>query len=208
MTDAAEQPPLVLATTNPGKLAELSRLLAPLGLRVVSPRDVLGHELDVEETGTTFHANAELKARAVREATGLWSLADDSGLEVDALQGQPGVRSARFAGDSATDEANNALLLQRLEGVDPAQRGATFRCVMALCSPTGELHTVEGSLRGTILQAPRGSAGFGYDPLFSVAELGGRSLAELSPEEKDSISHRGRALRQMSALLAKLLGSS
>ena len=207
MTGVAERPLLVLATTNRGKLAELRRLLAPLELSVVSPQDVLGHEVSVEETGNTFAANAELKARAVCEATGLLSLADDSGLEVDALDGRPGVRSARYAGDSASDAENNALLLQELEGVEPAKRGATFRCVMALCGPSGALHGVEGSLRGTILEAPRGSAGFGYDPLFSVAEFGGRSLAELSGEQKDSISHRARALRRLSALLGELLAN-
>lgn len=197
---------IVLATQNEGKLSELRLLLADLPIHVLSVRDALGRSLDVVEDGATFSDNAIIKARAVCRATHLVSLADDSGLEVDALGGQPGVRSARFAHEHATDAENNAKLMRELEEVADAQRGARFRCVLALVTPTNDTPTiVDGVCEGSIAHAPRGTGGFGYDPLFLVAGEGGRTLAELSEEEKNRISHRGRAMRALRPLLIQLL---
>lgn len=198
---------LVLATNNAGKLRELRRLLAGLPIEVLSLEQALGRPLVVEETGDSFAANAELKARAASLASGLPALADDSGLEVDALGGRPGVRSARYAGEQATDQENNRRLLQELEGVAEPARTARFRCVIALALPDGRVQSVAGSCEGLILDEPRGSGGFGYDPLFSVPELAGASFAELSPLDKDRVSHRGRALRQLHRLLLNQLAS-
>lgn len=191
---------LVIATNNQGKLREFRRLLEPLGLEVVAIGDVV-REFHVDETGSTFADNAALKARAASELAGAPALADDSGLEVDALEGRPGVRSARYAGEGASDAANNALLLDQLAGVADGVRTARFRCAIALSEPSGDLSMVEGTCEGVIQRAPSGTDGFGYDPLFSVPECGGRSFAELSPAEKDRISHRGKALRKIQDLL-------
>jgi XTP/dITP diphosphohydrolase len=195
---------LVLATSNEGKVSELRHLLADLRVEIVTVRDVLGHPLVVPEDGDTFEANAIQKAQAVCQATGLVSLADDSGLEVDALGGRPGVRSARFAHDRATDAENNAALLRELEDVE--SRSARFRCVLALASPWSErVRVADGRCEGAIARTPRGSGGFGYDPLFVVDEGGGRAMAELSEDDKNLISHRGRAVRAMRPLLLELL---
>jgi len=191
---------LVVATGNQGKLREFRRLLEPLGLEVAPIGDVV-EGFHVDETGTTFAANAALKARAASERAGVPALADDSGLEVDALDGRPGVRSARFAGEEATDAANNELLLKHMVDVADAARSARFRCAIALAEPSGEVSVVEGTCEGVIQRAPSGTDGFGYDPLFAVPECGGRSFAELDPAEKDRVSHRGKALRKIQDLL-------
>ncbi|HTQ07538.1 MAG TPA: RdgB/HAM1 family non-canonical purine NTP pyrophosphatase [Polyangiaceae bacterium] len=198
---------IVIATTNEGKLAELRALLSDLPLELLSVADVLGDKLSINEDGSTFDQNALTKARAVCQATNLYALADDSGLEVDALGGRPGVRSARFANERATDAENNAALLRELEEIGDGGRAAKFRCVLALASPWAldRVETVEGSCDGFIARAPRGSGGFGYDPLFIVPELGNRAMAELSEAEKNGVSHRARAVRALRPLLARLL---
>jgi XTP/dITP diphosphohydrolase len=185
----------VLASRNPHKLRELSQLLAPHELEPL-PEHV---ELP-PETGTTFASNALIKARAAAEATGRPALADDSGIAAAALGGAPGVFSARYAGEGATDEENLAKLLRE---VPPgADQRVAYVCSLASVEPGGEEHVVEGRCEGELTHEPRGSGGFGYDPAFVPADVGdGRTMAELSPEEKDAISHRGRAAR---ALLARL----
>lgn len=184
---------LVLASGNAGKLAELTQLLAPLQISVRSLA-----EFDVEpaeEIGDTFEANARLKAEAVARGTGLPALADDSGLCVDALDGAPGVHSARFAGEHGNDAANNTLLLDRLAGV--TDRRAHFACVMALVWPDGRDAVIaDGRWPGRIATAPQGDRGFGYDPLF-LPDGETRTAAELPADEKNRISHRGRALRTL-----------
>lgn len=197
---------IVLATRNAGKLAELSQLLAGIGVSLISVADVLPADFTVHEDGETFEANAVLKARAVCRATNLTALADDSGLEVDALGGRPGVRSARFAHDRATDAENNAALLRELEAVDDDARAARFRCVLALVSPwEDDVTLVEGRCDGGIARTPRGSGGFGYDPLFIVDGHDGRAMAELTEDEKNQVSHRGRAVRALIPELGKLV---
>jgi XTP/dITP diphosphohydrolase len=183
---------VVLATTNPGKVAELRRILDGLDVELLDAR--AAGLPDVEETGATFQDNARLKARSAAAATGLPAVADDSGLVVDALAGEPGVRSARYAGPDQDDEANLRRVLERMDGV--ADRGARFVCAAVLVAPDGREWTAEGVLEGTLADAPRGEGGFGYDPVF-VPEGGTRSAAELAPEEKDAVSHRGRAFRAL-----------
>lgn len=186
---------IVMATANPGKIREIAGLLAGLGIEVV-PQSDFGVE-DAEETGTTFAENSLLKARHAAEATGLPAIADDSGLAVDALDGAPGVYSARYA-DGAGDEANNDKLLAALE--NETNRGAAFHCVATYIEPGGEPLVAKGEWRGTILRERRGAGGFGYDPLFYVPECG-CSSAELTPAEKNARSHRGQALRKLVALI-------
>lgn len=201
----AELVKVVLATSNEGKLREFRALLDRTPIELVSVRAFLGRALDVEETGATFEENAILKARAVCQATGAIALADDSGLEVDALSGRPGVRSARYAGERASDGENNALLLSELGGT--SQRRARFRCALALCIPgDARARTVAGSCEGTIGRAPSGSGGFGYDPVFLPDGFDGRSMAALSPAEKNAISHRGRAVEALQTVLLELSG--
>ena len=194
---------LLVATKNKGKLAELRALLADLPLDVFSVDDVGVGSIVVEEDGATFEANATKKARTFAAATMMLTLADDSGLEVDALGGRPGVRSARYAGEGASDAANNQRLLAELAGVPPPQRGARYRCVLAFVRSADDLAPlrVEGAWEGRIAEAPRGSGGFGYDPLFIPVGHAGTS-AELAPEEKNRLSHRGQALRALVAQLA------
>jgi XTP/dITP diphosphohydrolase len=195
---------LVLATSSDGKLAELRALLADLPIEVTSMAAVLPETFSVVETGQTFEDNAVLKARAVCQATGLPALADDSGLEVDGLGGRPGVRSRRFAHERATDAENNAALLRELNEVET--RSARFRCVLALATPfSAHVQTVEGVCEGSILRAPRGSGGFGYDPLFVLPGEGARAMAELNEDEKNAVSHRGRAVRALRPLLIATL---
>ena len=196
---------LLLATGNRKKIAELARLLEPLSMEVVTPDDIGGLN-DVDEDQDTFAGNARKKAVAAARATGLWSLADDSGLEVDALDGAPGVTSARFAGRHGDDDANNRLLLEKLSGVSESERGARFTCVLALAAPDGEIvGECTGHAHGRILNEPRGTRDFGYDPLFVFTEQGheqtGRSFAELDAVEKSSVSHRGRALAELAQRL-------
>jgi len=193
---------LLVATHNPGKVREYRELLAGLPVELTWPGE-LGLELAVEESGETFRENAVLKATAYAQASGLLTLADDSGLEVDALGGAPGVRSARYAGPGATDEDRYRLLLRRMEAVPDGQRQARFRCVIAVVSPQGQVWTAEGICEGIIVREPRGSHGFGYDPVFYVPELG-RTMAELPEEEKNRISHRARAALAIRPVLARL----
>lgn len=183
---------LVLASKNPGKLKELQEILGSLGVEVLLESQV-GLDPEVEETGTTFAENAFLKADAVMRASGLPAIADDSGLVVDALDGAPGVYSARFGGKESDGE-RTALLLEKLEGVPVEKRTARFVSAIACCLPDGRTITADGSCEGVIADAPRGQGGFGYDPVFLVPPLG-RTFAELSAEEKNRISHRGSALR-------------
>ncbi len=190
---------LVLASHNRGKLAEFRRILAGLDVELADP-DTLDLP-EVEETGTTFTENALLKARAAVAATGLASVADDSGLVVDALGGEPGVRSARYAGRHGDDAANLALVLERMAGRE--QRSARFVCVAALVTPDGREWTAEGTLEGVLTHAPRGTDGFGYDPVLQpLGET--RTTAELTPQEKDAISHRGKAFRALRPAVAQL----
>ena len=191
---------LLLATRNPGKLAELRALLADLPIEVAAAVDAP----EVDETGSTFAENARLKALAVARWSGEWALADDSGLEVDALGGRPGVLSSRYAGSGATDAERNARLLAELADVPDAARTARFRCVIALAAPDGRVWMREGACEGRIARAPRGSHGFGYDPVFLLPERG-LTMAELPPEEKSRISHRARALSAMREVLQGLI---
>lgn len=190
---------VVVATANRGKLRELRQLLGDLPLQLVSMGDVSGRPISIVEDGETFEANAKKKAHGVAGSTALPTIADDSGLEVDALDGRPGVRSARFAGERATDAENNRKLLAELEAIGPgASRNARFRCAVVFFDPARpEAEAVaEGACEGAIAPAPRGGGGFGYDPIFVVAETtDGRTMAELADEEKNSLSHRARAVR-------------
>ena len=187
---------VVLASSNPGKLAELRARLEPAGVRVVA-QDAFGVE-PPEETGLTFVENALIKARAACAATGLPVLADDSGVVVDALGGAPGVRSARYAGDGASDADNVARLLEALVDVGPPERGAAFVCTLVYLRHFHDPCPIicEGYWRGRILDAPRGAAGFGYDPVFFLNALG-RTAAQLTRAEKNAVSHRGQALAQL-----------
>jgi len=199
---------LLVATGNPGKLAEIQRFFEGMPVELATVHSVLGRSHDVDEVGTTFGENALLKALSAARLTGMLALGDDSGLEVDALGGRPGVRSARYAGEHASDAENNRLLLHELTGVPDTERTARFRCAVALAEPSGRTHSVAGvSVEGIILHAPRGDGGFGYDPLFAVPVLGGRSFAELLPAQKEQVSHRGQALRNLRVLLEDLLSS-
>ncbi len=201
---ATSAPQLLLATTNPHKLDEFRALLADAPYTLIDPRD-LGLELDVPETGSTFAENAAIKARAWSRASGHLALADDSGLEIDALGGQPGLHSARWAGPDVTYPVRNRILLERLAGVPASRRTARYRCAIAVADGNRVLVAVEGVVEGRIADAARGSGGFGYDPIFEVPELG-RTFGELSAEEKHHLSHRGRAaaaaLRELRRLRA------
>lgn len=188
---------LVVATRNKGKIEELKHLLEGVVADVQPISDFEGAP-EVVEDGATFEENAIKKARTAAEYTGKPSMADDSGLVVEALGGQPGVHSARFAGDDATDADNNTLLLSRLKAVEPQLRLAAFRCVIAYCEPGGACRTFSGEVKGVILNEPRGAGGFGYDPLFLVPEYG-MTMAELPMSIKNRISHRGEALRKLAA---------
>lgn len=192
---------LLLASDNPKKRAELMALLEGRGVELLTPRDIGGLPA-VEEDAPTFADNAAKKARAAALASKLWCLADDSGLEVEALGGAPGVHSARYAGIHGDDARNNARLLEQLRPFSSEQRGARFVCSLALARPDGEIAlAVEGTACGRILGAPRGTRDFGYDPLFLFTEPGfaetGRGFAELEPAEKARVSHRGRAIRML-----------
>ncbi len=193
---------LLIATKNQGKVREYRELLADLPFAVVSLAAV-GLDAEVEATGPTFAANATPQARTYARLSGLLTWADDSGLAVDALDGWPGVHSARVAGPNASDADRIALLLQRLEGVPPEQRTAAFHCVVAIATPDGRVWTTDGMCSGVIIDEPTGRGGFGYDPVFFVPALG-KTFAQLSSEEKNAISHRGMAARKAKALLARL----
>ena len=193
------RPRLVLATLNPGKARELAALLGDVPWELVALADLPGAALP-EETGATYAENALAKARHAARLTGARALADDSGIEVDALGGAPGVRSARFGGPGLDDAGRCALLLETLRGVEAARRTARFRCVIALADPDGRAELCEGVVEGVIAEAPRGRNGFGYDPVFVYPPLG-RTLAELTPEEKARVDHRGQAARAARRLL-------
>jgi XTP/dITP diphosphohydrolase len=198
---------VVLATSNPGKLAEFKDLLRGVPIELVSAAEVLGEMPSVLEDGETFEANAIKKARAIAEDALMLTLADDSGLEVDVLQGAPGVRSARFAGERATDAENNQALLQALRDVPQEDRRARFRCVLCVIDPWSAaegLVVAQGTCEGVIARSPRGSGGFGYDPLF-VVDGGDRTMAELSDGEKNRVSHRARAVAELRPKLMRLL---
>ncbi len=190
---------IVVASRNPAKAAELSKLLSQLPINVLSLED-FDDIPEVEEDGATYEENATKKARAVARATGKIALADDSGLEVDALQGEPGVKSSRYWGEGLTDHEKNVKLLQKLENVPDDERGATFQCRVAVAGPQDMLKVIEGSCRGTIIRSPKGGGGFGYDPIFMPYEYN-HTFAELKPEVKNKISHRGRALEKATLFL-------
>jgi XTP/dITP diphosphohydrolase len=196
---------ILLATGNAGKLREYRRMLSELqGLQLESLQ-TLGCELQVLEDGATFYANALKKARAAAEASGLPAMADDSGLEVDALQGKPGVRSARYSGEGASDAQNNEKLLAALAGLAPADRTARFRCAIVVVGPNGdELAHTEGSCEGRIAATASGTEGFGYDPIFIPAERS-VTMAQLLPEEKNQISHRAQAVADLLGPLRHLV---
>ena len=194
---------LLVGSGNANKIREIGALLDPGVWRIVTPAEAGVAELTIVEDGATFRENAAIKARAYANASGLPALADDSGLEVEALGGAPGVHSARYAGGSATDAANRAQLLAALEGVPQAERGARFRAVVALSFPYGpNVRFGEGSVEGRITDDERGDRGFGYDPVFALPD--GRRMSELTSEEKNAISHRGRAVRDLGWALEAL----
>ncbi|HZK23824.1 MAG TPA: XTP/dITP diphosphatase [Oscillospiraceae bacterium] len=197
---------IIIATKNNGKLLEFKTLLADLPLTITSLRayPTIG---ELAETGTSFAENAALKAETVAQLTGVVTLADDSGLEVDILDGRPGIYSARFAGKQASDQENNMKLLLALRGVAPSARTARFRSVIALAQPTGKTVFAEGVCEGLIAAEPQGCGGFGYDPLFFVPELA-QTFAQIPAEVKNSISHRARALAAVKTILADLLAEN
>jgi len=196
-------PTLVLATRNAGKVVEIKHLLADLGIRVLS-LDAFPEAPEVEETGETFADNAELKARAIAQSTGHWTLADDSGLEVDALGGRPGVRSARYAGEGAADFELYGKLLIELEGIADENRSARFQCVAAIAGPDGTIAFFKGICPGRIIHAPRGNNGFGFDPVF-LPQGYDKTMAEISLEEKNRISHRSQAVKKACAHLERTI---
>lgn len=197
---------IVVATNNAGKLAELRGLL-PASVVLLTLADIGATPPD--ETGATFTANALLKARSAARS-GLIAIADDSGLEVDALSASPGVYSARYAGPLATDDDNNTLLLERMANVPDSKRRARFVSAVAVVTPDGTERAAIGTLKGVIIESPRGSGGFGYDPLFQIddedaGDLNGRTLAELSPAEKNAVSHRSRAYKALSSTIDEVV---
>jgi XTP/dITP diphosphohydrolase len=194
---------LLIATHNPGKVREYRELLAGLPLELTYPAHE-GLDIEVAETGESFAENARLKAAAYARASGLLTLADDSGLEVDALGGEPGIRSARYAGKGASDEERYRLLLEKLRKVPWEERTARFRCAIAVATPAGQVHTAEGICEGVIAFEPKGEHGFGYDPVFYFPEYG-MTMAELPPGTKNEISHRARAAQGAREILEESL---
>ncbi len=195
---------LLIATHNPGKAKEYEELLAGLPLELTYPAQE-GLDMEVAETGASFAENARLKAAAYARASGLVALADDSGLEVDALGGEPGIHSARYAGTGASDKERYRLLLEKLREVPWEERTARFRCVIAVATPGGQVHTAEGICEGIIAFAPKGEHGFGYDPVFYLQEYG-KTMADLPPETKNKISHRARAVQRAREILEEIQG--
>jgi XTP/dITP diphosphohydrolase len=193
---------LLIATHNQGKVREYERLLGGAGIELVSLSEV-GIDRVIPEEGETYEENALAKARGYAALSGMVTLADDSGIEVDALGGEPGVWSARWAGRDGDDAANNAKLVERMRGVPEGRRGARYRCVIAVADPERVLFTAEGACEGEVVLAPRGTGGFGYDPYILIPAMG-RTMAELGAEEKNRISHRGRALAVCRAKLEAL----
>jgi len=201
-----EKAEVVIATRNSGKLREIRAILAPLGLKILSLRD-FPNIPEIIEDRQTFEENAAKKAAEVARHTRRMAIADDSGLAVDALHGQPGVFSSRYAGEKATDEERYQKLLKEMAGTPPGKRGAAFICAMAVAAPDGKAETVAGQCRGEIALAPKGSHGFGYDPVFYLPEWG-KTMAELEPEVKNRISHRALALEKLKQVLPKFLKQS
>lgn len=197
---------LLLATNNKAKVGEYRSLLADLPCRLVTLADE-GIDLVVEEVGESLEENARLKATVLAERSGLITLADDSGLEVDMLGGEPGRLSARYAGENATDRERITYLLKKLEGVPWEKRTARFKCVIALATPDGKVEFGKGECEGLITFEPRGGYGFGYDPIFFLPQLG-KTMAKLTLEEKNKVSHRARAARQVPQALANLLSAT
>ncbi|MDN4493599.1 XTP/dITP diphosphatase [Ureibacillus aquaedulcis] len=193
---------VVIATKNKGKAKDFEALFSPLGYEVVTMFEV-APDMEIEETGKTFEENAILKAETLSRQLGKVVIADDSGLAVDALNGEPGVYSARYAGDH-DDEANIVKVLEKLEGVPESERTARFCCALAIAGPGMETYTVFGTCEGVILHEKRGVNGFGYDPIFFVPQLD-RAMAELTPDEKGAISHRGNAIRKLAEELPNLM---
>lgn len=191
---------IVCASANPHKVEELARLLPSWVDLVPRPSDIG----DIDEDAPTLEGNAIIKAVEIAIHTSEWAISDDTGLEVEALNDAPGVRSARFAGEHATDAENRALLLAKLDGA--TNRSARFRTVVAVVSSKGDIHFVGGECAGTIAESERGDSGFGYDSLFIPADGDGRTFAEMNGAEKDAVSHRGRALAQIPELLARIFG--
>jgi XTP/dITP diphosphohydrolase len=194
---------ILLATHNLGKAKEIKKMLPDLPLQIFTLADLVTCP-PVEETGSTFLENALLKAQAAALFSEYPVLADDSGLEVDALGGQPGVYSARFAGEASSDLVNNLKLLELLKDVPPEKRGARFKCALVLITPRGKIYSVEGICPGVILEELKGSGGFGYDPLFYIPQLK-KTMAELGVEEKNKISHRGQAWRKMIPYITEVI---
>ncbi|NBG87455.1 XTP/dITP diphosphatase [Isachenkonia alkalipeptolytica] len=190
---------LVIATGNPNKLKEIQSLLRDFPISVKSKDEAGLKSLEIEETGTTFEENALLKAKGIQAHTGTMVLADDSGITVDALQGAPGVYSARYAGEEGNDQRNNEKLLDALEGLPKEKRGAAFVCVIVLLFPDGKVLKARGVTRGYVGFEKRGQGGFGYDPIFVLPQ--GKTMGELTGKEKNEISHRGKALRKIKELL-------
>jgi len=197
--ESPDRHPFLLGSTNPGKLREYREILQGLDLELLAPADLDPMPPEPDEDARTFAENASVKARAYAAVSGLQTIADDSGLEVYALRGAPGVRSRRFFGEEASAEERNVKLLALLDGVE--DRSARFVCVTALASPDGHVELFEGEVHGEIAEAPRGDAGFGYDPVFVIAG-DGRTMAELPSEEKHRVSHRGLAGAKLRARLA------
>lgn len=195
---------IIFATGNEGKMKEIRLLLADLGLPVLSMKEA-GAALDIEETGTTFAENAELKAMAVWKRTGDIVLADDSGLAVDYIGGEPGIYSARYMGEDTSYEIKNREIIHRLEGAGSAERGARFVCHIAAVLPDGSVKHAQKTMEGLIAREPAGCGGFGYDPILYIPEFG-KTAAELTMDQKNRISHRGKALRAMKAELLLWLG--
>lgn len=195
---------IVLATKNQGKVKELAKMMQEFNIEVKSLGEY-DHVPEIIEDGSTFMENAVKKATTISEYMGVPALADDSGLEVEALGGRPGVFSARYAGMNATDEENNTKLIHELQGVPEENRKARFCCALAFVIPGEEMIQAEGACEGEIILEPRGSKGFGYDPVFFLPELG-KTMAELTPEEKNQISHRGKAYRALIRKLREKMG--
>ena len=193
---------ILLATQNLGKVKELQALLHGEEIEVMSLRDIANWE-EVEETGETFAENAALKARVAAKRSGLISLADDSGLEVDALKGAPGVYSARYAGEPKDDERNNEKLIKELEGVPEEERSGRFRCALVIATPEGEEFLTEGTVEGRIQKERRGTEGFGYDPLFYLPDFK-RTMAELNVSQKNKLSHRAQAFQKAIPILREI----
>ncbi|MCJ7837486.1 XTP/dITP diphosphatase [Cuneatibacter sp. NSJ-177] len=195
---------IIFATGNEGKMREVREILSDLGMEILSMKEA-GVSMDIVEDGTTFEENARIKARAVQKATRALVLADDSGLAVDYLNGEPGVYSARYMGEDTSYVIKNKSIIDRLKGIEGSARSARFCCAIAAVFPDGSEAVTEGIIEGVIAESPSGEGGFGYDPIFYLPERG-MTTAELSAEEKNAVSHRGNALRKMKPLIKDWLG--